>query len=365
MKAGSRYLRRLTAARRPITAKKSNGGCVCPPCCRAAAGIGAVTRGPQRPPMVSSHSAALPARIAENMTASLSIPLGHVAAHHRRQGDGREPPHHQPAPHPAHAHQGLLHATFWVGPSSARSKSIPRSIQAFAESGGPAVPRTPSAGKTWASPSTWRAKTGARQPDGPQYSQRPARSISTNTSPPSTAWSPAPRSARLTPRRLSGHHHLAHQSRHSRHHVLESAPDAWPGRHHRRGCHRLPRGVPGARPTRTRAALGISQGDDPHLHLRSPASSRVRSRARSSARSSPCSMATTVFYEEIFNHLRIAAPAPCAGRRIAVRCCPDSPRAMAPLQKEAGIIQMINAYRRARPPHRRSRPARRGAQLSS
>ena len=61
---------------------------------------------------------------------------GHLAAHHRRQGDGREPPHHQPAPHPARQEQGLLHAPHRLGHRQSRSKSYPALNNAYAEKDG-------------------------------------------------------------------------------------------------------------------------------------------------------------------------------------------------------------------------------------
>ena len=45
--------------------------------------------------------------------------------------------------------------------------------------------------------------------------------------------------------RFSGHHNFADQPGHGGHHVLQPAPDDGPGRHHRRRRHRLPGGIPG------------------------------------------------------------------------------------------------------------------------
>ena len=52
---------------------------------------------------------------------------GHFAAHHRRQGDGREPPHHQPAPHAGRPQQSLVHPPHRLGHRPARSKTFPGS----------------------------------------------------------------------------------------------------------------------------------------------------------------------------------------------------------------------------------------------
>ena len=49
------------------------------------------------------------------------------------------------------------------------------------------------------------------------------------------------RKGKLTPGGFSGHHHLADQPRHGRDHGLDSAPDAGPGRHHRHRRDRLSR----------------------------------------------------------------------------------------------------------------------------
>ncbi len=54
------------------------------------------------------------------------------------------------------------------------------------------------------------------------------------------------RKGKLTPADFPGHHHFAHQSRHRRHHGFQPAPDARPGRHHRRRRHRLSRRVSAA-----------------------------------------------------------------------------------------------------------------------
>jgi pyruvate/2-oxoglutarate dehydrogenase complex dihydrolipoamide acyltransferase (E2) component len=51
------------------------------------------------------------------------------------------------------------------------------------------------------------------------------------------------RRAKLT-RRFPGHHHLAHQPGHGRHHVQQPAPHGGPGRHHRHRRHRLSRRIP-------------------------------------------------------------------------------------------------------------------------
>ena len=54
-------------------------------------------------------------RIAENMSASLAIPARDLAADHRRQGDGREPAHHQPAPDAGRTLESFLYAPHRLG----------------------------------------------------------------------------------------------------------------------------------------------------------------------------------------------------------------------------------------------------------
>ena len=52
------------------------------------------------------------------------------------------------------------------------------------------------------------------------------------------------------------------------------------------------------------------------------------------------------FYEEIFAHLKHAAPAGALGDRTATCCCRARPRRRtAEIAKEAGVMQLINAYR--------------------
>ena len=51
------------------------------------------------------------------------------------------------------------------------------------------------------------------------------------------------------------------------------------------------------------------------------------------------------FYEEIFEHLKMPHQPRALGGRPRSRCCPADRRAHAEIAKEAGVIQLINAYR--------------------
>ena len=70
----------------------------------------------------------------------------HLAAHHRRQGDGREPAHHQSAPHAGRPRQSLLHAPHRLGHRQGPGRN-PRTQPRLRRARRPAVPRAASAGQ--------------------------------------------------------------------------------------------------------------------------------------------------------------------------------------------------------------------------
>ena len=98
------------------------------------------------------------------------------------------------------------------------------------------------------------------------------------------------------------------------------APHAGTGRHHRRRRHRLPGRIPG-RGRRDARHPGHQQGDDAHLHLRSPHHSGRRIRPLPGQAASAAGWQRRLLRGDL--RAPLACPTSrCAGRPIASRCCP-------------------------------------------
>src|SRR5450432_3268174 len=171
-------------------------------------------------------------------------PPGHFPAHHRRQGDGRKSPHHQPAPHPHRPLQGLLHPPHRMGRRQSPRRH-PRPQPRLRRTRWPALPRHPPADQPRRG-CRCRRQGRRPRPHGPQHQERRRSQLPGVCHGLRRPGGPsAPRQTHR--RRFPGHHHLPHQPRHRRHHVFRPAAHAGPGRHHRRRRHRLPRRIPGRR----------------------------------------------------------------------------------------------------------------------
>ncbi len=110
---------------------------------------------------------------------------------------------------------------------------------------------------------------------------------------------------------------------------------------------------------------GHQQGDDAVLHLRSPHHSGRGIGRVSGPGAIPARWRRRILRGGL-QPPQDAAPAGEVGDRPQVRCCRVMTQARtAEIAKEAGIMQLINAYPRARPPDRRSRSAGHRAQLPS
>ena len=209
----------------------------------------------------SSPCAARPARIAENMARQRRHSAGHFAAHHRRQGDGREPPHHQPAPHPASASSKVSY-THLIGWAIVKAlEEIPGAQPRLRRTRRPAVPRGAAADQPRASPSMSPARTAPAACMVPNIKNAGALNFQEYL----TAFDDLvarARTGKLTPADFQGTTISLTNPGHRRHHGFQPAPDAGPGRHHRRRRHRLSRPNISGAAAETRAVAGHQQGDD-------------------------------------------------------------------------------------------------------
>ena len=242
---------------------------------------------------------------------------GHFAAHHRRQGDGREPAHHQPAPDAARPRQGLLHAHHRLGHRQGAGRGARAQSRLRGERRA-ALPRGAAAGQPGNRGGCGRQGRRA-QPDGSEHQER--RRAELPGVPRRLRRPGGPRALEPTDAgRFPGHHHLAHQSGHGGHHGLQSAADAGPGRHHRRRRHRLSGRIPG-RGRRDARHPRHRQGHDPHLHLRPPRHTG-RGVGPVSGQSAGASRWRRRLLRGDFRAPAHAAPAGALGEATASRCCP-------------------------------------------
>ena len=149
---------------------------------------------PQRPhPRIPNSSLCAAPPAASRRTWRLAVdPAGHLAAHHRRQGDGRKPPHHQSAPHAGRPQQGFLHAPDRLGHRQARSKTIPDPQPCLRREGRPAFPRCRSPQINLGIAVDVAGKDGARSLLVPNIKNAGALNFQEYRRPPSTTWWPAP-----------------------------------------------------------------------------------------------------------------------------------------------------------------------------
>ena len=145
-------------------------------------------------------------------------------------------------------------------------------------------------------------------------------------------------------RGFPGHDDLADQSGDGRDDVVESAADARTGRDHRGGRDRLSRRSIAARPTRRARSSGISKV----MTLTCTYDHRIIQGAESGAflgQVQELLDGKDGFYEEVFEHLRMPHQ-PVHWQVDRQPMLPGMTAARtAEIAKEAGIMQMINAYR--------------------
>ena len=285
----------------------------------------------------------------------------HLAAHHRRQGDGREPPHHQPAPHPRRHAAKSPSRTSSDGPSSKRWKKSPALNHAYAERDGQPYPRGAPANQP--RHRHRRRRQGRRaQPDGAQHQER--------------------RRAQLPgiPHRLRRPGGARPHAPNSPPPISRAPPFRSPTPAPSAPCRRSPRLMPGqgaiiaagaidypaeyrGAADETRAMLGISKV----MTLTCTYDHRIIQGAESGAflgkRAGPARRRGRLLRRDL-RRPAACRTCRCAGRPTASRVLPGMNAARhAEIAKEAGDHADDQRLSRARPPDRRSRPARRRAQL--
>ena len=125
-------------------------------------------------------------RIAENMAASVSIPLATSQRTIAVKVMDENRPHHQPAPHPRRQQQGFLHAPDRLGDRQSARRN-PRSQPRLRGTRRPAVPRGAAAGQP--RHRHRRAGQGRRaQPDGAEHQERRRAQFPGIRHAPSTTW---------------------------------------------------------------------------------------------------------------------------------------------------------------------------------
>ena len=149
------------------------------------------------------------------------------------------------------------------------------------------------------------------------------------------------RSGKLTSAGFPGHDDLAHQSRHGRNHGFDAPAGVRPGRHHRGWRNGLPGGISRRRTRRHRIARH-QQGDVGDLHLRSPHHSGRGIGPLPRAMQSLLD-GDQNFYDEIFEALHV----PYARVKWSADKTPAAagPEPSIDVIKGAAVTQLINAFR--------------------